>query len=77
MPILLVSLERLVCPSSKCIMEQSCDLLWQVDMYSDAGEQIAALSSEFQTAISSRNVFHPDGHALAASTSSGRVLIYR
>ncbi|BDA42654.1 WD repeat-containing protein 76 [Coccomyxa sp. Obi] len=48
-----------------------------VDMYSSTGDQIAALSSEYQTAISSRNVFHPDGTALAASTSSGRVLIYR
>lgn len=48
-----------------------------VDIYSSEGEQLTVLSSEYQTAISSRNVFHPDGHALAAATASGRVHIFR
>ena len=49
----------------------------QVDVYTSTGKQVTSLSSELQTAISSRCVFHPNGSALAAATASGRVLIYR
>jgi hypothetical protein len=49
----------------------------QVDVYTSSGKPVMSLSSEFQTAISSRCVFHPSGSALAAATASGRVLIYR
>ena len=54
----------------------SCPAM-QVDVYTKAGKQVTSLSSEFQTAISSRCVFHPNGAALAAATASGRVLVYR
>lgn len=49
----------------------------QVDVYTSSGKQVTSLNSEFQTAISSRCVFHPNGSALAAATASGRILIYR
>ena len=52
-------------------------LLRQVDLFASSGEQITTLSSEYQTAISSRNIFNSDGTALAAATASGRVHIYR
>jgi hypothetical protein len=55
-------------------------ILWhalQVDLYSSSGEAIKVLSSQHQTAISSRNVFSADGKALAAATASGRLHIYR
>ncbi|CAL5219832.1 g1745 [Coccomyxa viridis] len=48
-----------------------------VDVYTSSGKQVTSLNSEFQTAISSRCVFHPNGSALAAATASGRILIYR
>lgn len=49
----------------------------QVDLVSANGEAIGTLSSQWQTAISSRNVFSADGRALAAATASGRLHIYR
>ena len=48
----------------------------QVDVFDAAGEQRAALSSEFQTAISPRNIMHPRLPLLAAATASGRVHLY-
>ncbi|KAK9842270.1 hypothetical protein WJX81_003820 [Elliptochloris bilobata] len=47
-----------------------------VDVFDAAGVQQAALSSEFQTAISPRNVMHPRLPLLAAATASGRVHLY-
>jgi hypothetical protein len=61
-------------PSNTCVCG---NMKRAVDIYSRTGEQVVALGSEYQTAISSRNVFHPNENALAASTASGRVLIYR
>lgn len=48
----------------------------QVDVFDAAGAQLAALSSEYQTAISPRNVVHPRLPLLAAATASGRVHLY-
>lgn len=45
-------------------------------MYDADGVQRAALSSEYQTAISPRNVVHPRLPLLAAATASGRVHLY-
>lgn len=65
-----------------------CALLWlwhlqpvllavrQVDVFDAEGKQCAALSSEFQTAISPRNIMHPRLPLLAAATASGRVHLY-
>ncbi|KAK9823208.1 hypothetical protein WJX72_001110 [[Myrmecia] bisecta] len=48
-----------------------------VDIFSASGSQEAALSSEYMTAITSRNVFHPQLPILAAGSASGRMHIYR
>ena len=48
----------------------------QVDIFSVDGK-LAQLSSEFQTAISSRHCLHPTVPVLAAGTASGRMLVYR
>ena len=60
----------------RCVRHCVCHAL-QVDVYTMAGKSVTSLSSEFQTAISSRCVFHPNCAALAAATASGRVLVYR
>ena len=49
----------------------------QVDIINAAGNEQAQLSSEFQTAISSRHAVHPAHPILAAGTASGRMHIYR
>ena len=48
----------------------------QVDVFHVDGK-LAQLSSEFQTAISSRHCVHPTVPVLAAGTASGRMLVYR
>ena len=66
----------MLCRWETCLRQCLCHAM-QVDVYTKAGKQVTSLSSEFQTAISSRCVFHPNGAALAAATASGRVLVYR
>ena len=64
----------------RCSLRKAVHVLrhvMQVDVYTSAGKPVTSLSSEFQTAISSRCVFHPSGSSLAAATASGRILIYR
>lgn len=39
--------------------------------------KLAQLSSDFQTAISSRHCVHPTVPVLAAGTASGRMYVYR
>lgn len=48
----------------------------QIDLLDTEGK-LAQLSSDFQTAISSRHCVHPTVPVLAAGTASGRMYIYR
>ena len=48
------------------------------EVYSAAGgARVASMSSEFMTAIPSRNAAHSSVHAIACATNSGRIHIYR
>lgn len=49
----------------------------QVDIINATGKEQMQVSSEFQTAISSRHAVHPAHPILAAGTASGRMHIYR
>ena len=49
----------------------------QIDVFDSEGAQMVQLSSEHQTAISSRHCVHPTLSVLAAGTASGRMHIYR
>ncbi|KAL3141680.1 hypothetical protein ABBQ32_004368 [Trebouxia sp. C0010 RCD-2024] len=48
-----------------------------IDVFDSEGAQMVQLSSEHQTAISSRHCMHPTMSVLAAGTASGRMHIYR
>ncbi|DBB11441.1 hypothetical protein WJX82_009846 [Trebouxia sp. C0006] len=48
-----------------------------IDVFNDEGGKMAQLSSEHQTAISSRHCVHPTLPVLAAGTASGRMHVYR
>ena len=48
----------------------------QVDLFNAEGK-LAQLSSDFQTASSSRHCVHPTVPILAAGTASGRMYCYR
>ncbi len=49
-----------------------------IDVYSSAdGRQLAALRSDFMTAIGSRCAMHPERAVLAAATASGRANVWR
>ena len=73
---LLTRLKGRSCAHSSGAGNPSCRAVRQVDVFDAAGEQRAALSSEFQTAISPRNIMHPRLPLLAAATASGRVHLY-
>ena len=58
-----------MCDRKLCIM--------QIDVFDSEGAKMVQLSSEHQTAISSRHCVHPSLSVLAAGTASGRMHIYR
>lgn len=49
----------------------------QIDVFDNKGVNMVQLSSEHQTAISSRHCVHPTLSVLAAGTASGRMHVYR
>ena len=49
----------------------------QIDVFNSEGAKMVQLSSEHQTAISSRHCVHPTLPVLAAGTASGRMHVYR
>lgn len=51
--------------------------LLQIDVFDSEGANLVQLSSEHQTAISSRHCVHPTLSVLAAGTASGRMHVYR
>lgn len=52
-------------------------LVLQIDVFDHKGANMVQLSSEHQTAISSRHCLHPTVPVLAAGTASGRMHVYR
>ena len=49
----------------------------QIDVFNIKDDNMVQLSSEHQTAISSRHCMHPTIAVLAAGTASGRMHVYR
>ena len=64
-------------PSSQGLTMRLVVLRSQVQIFDVTGSEAGRLQSEFMTAIPTRMCIHPTASVIAASTSSGRMHIYR